>query len=318
MKKSIFCRRLLATVVILSVLITSAAAFPVTAEAAQTMTLYPGESCMAYADNSLFSLDSSNKSVATVELMKSHSTGFTVVARKPGNTKISGYVGKLSGGGFSLAQGRKTKTINVTVKELNFTTSVERVDESHVRVAVRNDMKQGFVGCKVQVTLRDKDGKTLKKGSYYQQSPTSGKTLYTELNLRGSAFSIAKADLAKVDAGKSTAEVVSVTRKNNSQTNDITSKAKFAVDVNMESNGTLHFDVTVTKKNTSLEGCYAMTQVLFYNKNNELLHVISEQSVILGTCDYYELSASNMDYDHYVIENQCIKRVIPKIKRYQV
>lgn len=318
MKRGIFCRRLLVTVVILSVLITSAAAFPVTAEAAQTITLYPGDSYRAYADNQLFSLNSSNKSVATVELMKNPTTGFTIDARKPGNAKISGYVGKLSGGGFSLAKGRKTKTINVTVKKLDFTTSVERVDESHVRVSVRNDMKLGFWGCKVQVTLRDKDGNTLKKGSYYQQNPTPGKTLYHEMDLRSSVFSIAKADLTKVDAGKSTAEVVSISRNSDSQTNDITSKAKIAVDVNMESNGTMHFDVTITKKNTSLEGCYGVTQVLFYDKNNELLHVISKQSVIVGTCEYYELSASKMDYDHYVIENQCIKRAKPKTKRYQV
>lgn len=91
------------------------------------------------------------KSVVTVGEIKGSSgtRRVEITGVKPGKTKISGYAGELSG--LSVVKGRKTKTINVNVKKLDFSTSIKRISgkENYVRVAVKNDMKQGFMGCSV-------------------------------------------------------------------------------------------------------------------------------------------------------------------------
>lgn len=319
MRKGGFYKSVLTAVLALSVLITSVVVFPSTAEAAQTITIYPGEIYTFEADNYVFSMASSNKSVVTVGKIKGSSgtRRVEITGVKPGKTKISGYVGKLSG--LSVVKGRKTKTINVNVKKLYFSTSIERISgkENYVRVAVKNDMKQGFMGCSVRVTIRDKNGKALGQRTYRAGHTTPGKTLYREFYLRD--LSVSKDDMAKADLSKSTAEVVSIKRYLNIQAKDITSKVKFAEDVSMDGSGEMHFDVTVSKKSTPIEGCYARTWVLFYDKNGQLLRTVSSDDfMIAGTCDYYEVSTSKIDYDHYVIRHQCFKETSSKLKTYQI
>lgn len=319
MRKGVFYRSVLTAALALSVLITSAAVFPVTAEAAQTITIYPGEKYTFKTDNNVYSMDSSNKSVVTVGEIKG-SSGVRLVkitGVKPGNTKISGYVGKLNG--LSVVKGRKTKTINVTVKKLDFSTSVKSIStkENYVRVAVKNDMKQGFMDCSVQVTIRDKNGKTLGQRTYRAGHTTPGKTLYREFYLRD--LSVSKDDMAKADLSKSTAEVVSIVKYSNIQVTDITSKVKFAEDVSMDGSGNMHFDVTVSKKSTPIEYCNARTWILFYDKNNQLLRTFdSDDFIIMGTCDYYEVVTPTIDYDHYVVTHQCFKDTSSKLKTYKI
>lgn len=259
------------------------------------------------------------KSVVTVGEIKGSSgtRRVEITGVKPGKTKISGYAGELSG--LSVVKGRKTKTINVNVKKLDFSTSIKRISgkENYVRVAVKNDMKQGFMGCSVQVTIRDKTGKALGQRAYRAGYTTPGKTLYREFYLRD--LSVSKDDMAKADLSKSTAEVVSINRYLNIQVKDITSKVKFAEDVSMDGNGEMHFDVTVSKKSTPIEYCNARTLVLFYDKNGQLLRTVSSDDfIIAGTCDYYEVSTPKIDYDHYVIRHQCFKETRSKLKTYQI
>lgn len=283
-------KRVLGVVLTLALLV---AMIPVTTANAATkkITMYVGESfTYDIYGGTITSVSSSKKAVVSVKKDAENKYRISFTAKKKGSAKLTvkykDYRNKVY-----------TDTINVTVKKLDFSVKMQKLEGGYVFLSVKNNTKQTFDQALVSYVLKDGDGEVVAEDSVIVSDLVPGKIAYDKFSYDNYSYDI--------DITKCTAKVVAVDRHPNYTYTDMNKNLKYEVTEERETDdyGYEKVILSLHYSNKYKENITGSIWVILYDENDQVVGLRNVSVYLKGKAsDTQKLTIYEKNYDHYEVK----------------